>query len=228
MHVICLYRDGGRGRVGIPFCFLIPFSSFQLPWRSQPLFLSPFLFLPSLPSGANLEPPGVDMAITPFVAEPFFACSWLWLFPQKASKFIILSCDNSFVIDYLFKKVSISLMRFQEEEMQITKQINYKFRLAFESESVIFPPHLMYIFLKLSYSQVCSTTTLRSSLIISFKVEYIYNLRSIQQLILLFHLHLEEPQHKLYSDTQIRMLSQQKIRSKFKSGSALDPGLEDC
>lgn len=59
MHVICLYTDGGRGRVGIPCsCFLFLFHCllFSFHGKASHHFCPLLTPAPHLPSGANCSP----------------------------------------------------------------------------------------------------------------------------------------------------------------------------
>lgn len=148
MQVICTYGHGDRGRVGILFsCFLFLFHFLLFSFHAKASHhFHPFL-TPALPrptNGANWSPlefTWQSLLLLQNPSLPALGCSSFYrMLPNSLYSPVVIVL----LLAYLFLKVSISLMRFQEEERQVTK-INYKFRLAFELESVIVPLHLMYI-----------------------------------------------------------------------------------
>lgn len=79
-----------RGRSQLVFHFLL----FSFHGKANHLFWLPSPSCPPYPV-VLMEAPGVYLVITPFVADAFFACDSLH---RNASKFIILFCNDSFVI----------------------------------------------------------------------------------------------------------------------------------
>lgn len=108
MHVICTYGCGGRGRVGILFsCFLVLFHFLLFSFHGKASHHFHPLLTPVPPtSGANWSPLEFTWQSLLLLQNPSLPALGCGSYYKNASKFIVLSCGDCFVISlFIFESL---------------------------------------------------------------------------------------------------------------------------